>query len=845
MRILRSAILLILLYALPAFCDIDPGEISNLNVSVTPTTATITWTSKHPGSSWVYWGFHSDGIAVKTGQNDSVTSHSVTLTGLVPYNSLSSMGNIGSYDYYVATERTSDGKWSSSGGPTTNAYYSLNNFHTTALDTTAALRVSMVPIGQKHVYPGHDLYMIPSIRLLAGGGGAQAGNTLTLVSYKVTKGDVSTDWKVRMLARKLAPSFNPGAGWDGTFLTVANGTNAGKDYALAPAAYNHLATPMSMNSEDGMIRVRVPSDAAPGTDYNLLLVLRMYNGWDGTTKQVGSDIVVDWPFTVYPPAAFSAKPPASFPEIPKLGMWQKTMTSDDHGGEYWCMQSVSRTPLPSLEYGPLLGPNYSLVGNFNSAGQFDTQKPYNYDGGRVYMQIADYQFNTPGMPGYHDEARKEHWQHCAQMVLYPYDNWLARSLGTQLNEPNQHLFGTGMYYARTHDPTAAAALAHTTDAWGTFKGHYATLNPAGMRWFSYTWDSQIANEASGAHGPWQLSGKATDVGLALLDMFMQYDGASSPPTWNYHPYVLGALMEALIGQYELDAEMGRTPDARIPLEIGKTLYFLFEGNNQNWWNSDIGTLRYSPVDVPMSHKWNDPNSTDVWSDLNNLLAPACAWYWSKTGDDKIREWGDALFAATWKDNGDLEWSAKPFNQAYKWSFDFVRYRSGPNPKATFLPSQNPYEGAWKDTVPPLIFREYNCGLTAQNAAALCQDTKLLAPIMNGNQVTLTWDTIKPATTEVYYQTGKQPECSLKDSYKSTVTSCVSRYKEHYAAGPDDVRHHVATLKEVPAGATVHYVLYAQDAAGNVVMTPDLSFTTAGEAAGAKAQDVKQSGGNQH
>ena len=84
MRVLLKLVLTILLCAPPALADINPGEISNLNVSVTPTTATITWTSAHAGSSWVYWGFRGSGVAVKTGQNDDVTAHSVTLTGLVP-----------------------------------------------------------------------------------------------------------------------------------------------------------------------------------------------------------------------------------------------------------------------------------------------------------------------------------------------------------------------------------------------------------------------------------------------------------------------------------------------------------------------------------------------------------------------------------------------------------------------------------------------------------------------------------------------------------------------------------------------------------------------------------------
>ena len=837
-RCLWLLLLVVLLYTLPALSDINPGEISDVAVSVTPTTATITWKSSHAGSSWVYWGFHGTGVAVKSGQNDSFTTHRVTLTGLVPYNAKAGMGDVGSYDYYVATQKTSDGKWSSSGGPSTNDYSSLNNFHTTALDTSAALRVSAVPIGQKHVYPGHHLYVLPVISLLAGGAGAQTGAVAVLTSATVKNSEnTDVEWQVdaRDSLRSYPGGFNPGKSWNRGINTVTGGPNRGKDFVTGIAQANFVATAMQMNGNQGALSVRIPSDAPAGS-YTLNATLQPYSDW-GATVAVGSPIEITWSFTVYAPAAFTAKPPTAYPAIPTLDTWQSTMTSSNHGGEYWCTASGSITPIASLEFGSLLGPGYSLVGNFNAANQPDAQKSYNYDGGRVYIQIADYQFNTPGMSGYHDANQKAHWQHCAQMVLYPYDNWLARSLGAQLNEPNQHLFGTGMYYARTHDATAAAALTHTTDRWGAYSGFYGTLDPRGMRWFAYTWDSQIANEASGARGPWQLSGDATDVAMALLDMFMQYDGTSSVPTWNYHPFVLGALMESLIGQYELDAEMSRTPDPRIPLEVGKALYFLFQRNNQNWWQPDIGTLRYNPVDVPMSHKWNDGNSTDVWASLNNLVAPACAWYWSKTGDDTIRGWGDALFAATWKDNGDLAFAAKPFNQVYKWSFDFVRYRSGANAKATFLPSQNTYEGEWKDTVPPLIFREFNCGFGPPIAAALCQDAKLTAPAVNGNQVTLTWDTIKPATTEVYYQKDR-PGCSLKDSYRASVAACISRYAGHYSADPEGVRHHVATLSGLPPSTTEHYVLYSQDAAGNGALAPDATFTTGAEVPGTKPPGTK-------
>ena len=55
-----------------------------------------------------------------------------------------------------------------------------------------------------------------------------------------------------------------------------------------------------------------------------------------------------------------------------------------------------------------------------------------------------------------------------------------------------------------------------------------------------------------------------------------------------------------------------------------------------------------------------------------LIAPAFAWVYKQTGEDKYAEQGDAIFAGgvarAWLGG------AKQFNQNYMWSPDYIRWR---------------------------------------------------------------------------------------------------------------------------------------------------------------------------
>ena len=79
------------------------------------------------------------------------------------------------------------------------------------------------------------------------------------------------------------------------------------------------------------------------------------------------------------------------------------------------------------------------------------------------------------------------------------------------------------------------------------------------------------------------------------------------------------------------------------------------------------------------------------SNLNQLVAPAFAWYWKFSQDNTYLTRGDAMFSAGVLGAGtnskasitdqDYSWSGKEFSLNYKWSFDYVRWRSGDNGSA--------------------------------------------------------------------------------------------------------------------------------------------------------------------
>ena len=116
--------------------------------------------------------------------------------------------------------------------------------------------------------------------------------------------------------------------------------------------------------------------------------------------------------------------------------------------------------------------------------------------------------------------------------------------------------------------------------------------------------------------------------------------------------MVGLTLEALINYYE------KTGDVRIPTRIRLAADEL--------WNS-------AWVPISSSFYYDSSDKSVAAPDLSLLIAPAYAWLWQKTGVGDYLQHGDQVFAG-----GVLYanfWSGKQFSQNYRWSFDYVKWRS--------------------------------------------------------------------------------------------------------------------------------------------------------------------------
>ena len=261
-----------------------------------------------------------------------------------------------------------------------------------------------------------------------------------------------------------------------------------------------------------------------------------------------------------------------------------------------------------------------------------------YDGGRTYFQIGDY----TGQPA--------NWEPCALNIVNQYRDYVLQG-GT----PGWRVFphGLAMNYWRTGDTKsrdAVIALANSS----AYANQEGGVSPTMIRETAYLIETWTITEQLGLpHDP-RLD-RAVDFGLGIVNQIVNSDGSVF-----HQPFMDGLMAEALIDYY------GLTQDPRVPPVIKGLLDYVFV----NGWNDSTQQMAYNTLEVP----------ADYVTGLNNLLAPAFAWYWALTGDPVYQQRGDELFSVGV--NQDMSYSGKIYNQNYRWSFDYVRWRQ----QGTAVPS---------------------------------------------------------------------------------------------------------------------------------------------------------------
>ncbi len=313
----------------------------------------------------------------------------------------------------------------------------------------------------------------------------------------------------------------------------------------------------------------------------------------------------------------SPSPSPSLVPIPELAQWEAQMTSY---GSLHC-QNLNN---PNINFDTHLAATY-------------------YDAEWVFYQIGDYTGDNT-------------WYNCAQAAESVYrDNYVAPNNGTV---PGYWGFSHGVTkdYLTTQDTEShdTVVLLSQNQAYAPDWTPLSWTQNANMsREVAYAIMSYLNAEKVGeAHRP--RCEQLVDQSLNHLDQWFVSQTADY-----VRPFMFALTAQALISY---DAQIGGNAQILPALE-----------NGANWiwdhtWQPASQAFMYTDHNVPSG-------DTSPAPDLNLLIAPVYAWLWHQTGNPIYRDRADQIFAGgivgAWLVNG------KQFNQNYRWSFDYIKWRSLP------------------------------------------------------------------------------------------------------------------------------------------------------------------------
>jgi len=354
---------------------------------------------------------------------------------------------------------------------------------------------------------------------------------------------------------------------------------------------------------------------------------------------------VTFPMTVTaPPTPLSRQVYATPTTAPQLDAWKANMTQI---GQSMCAQFANQTLT--------MDQKLNLVF---------------YDAQRVFYNIRDY-------------TGAGSWDSCALSAQAVYrDSYVVPNGG---KVPGYFDFPHGIYqsYLRAGDASSKAALVslsrNAAFGTGSVGGVYAMVSPAVSREVAFNLSAYLLARAVGE--PSSPIGEAyVELALGHIDQWFvaknyRVTGGDVPAAalgqFYTQPFMVGLTAEALIQFYET-----RSQDPRIPAAIKVAMDWLWanawDASTQSFWYE-----LYGPALGPLQ-----PGSPAGSPDLSLLIAPAFAWVYKQTGDPVYRDRADAIFAGGVA-RGCASCDGKHFNQQYRWSFDYLKWR---NPTAVAAPT---------------------------------------------------------------------------------------------------------------------------------------------------------------
>jgi hypothetical protein len=341
-----------------------------------------------------------------------------------------------------------------------------------------------------------------------------------------------------------------------------------------------------------------------------------------------------------------------------------------------------------------------------------------YDGARVYLQLGDALGDSwealAGLEGQPQAVPQHEPSWYGYEILRQYEAYIYSQTGPPTGGigPGYRMFpyGVTMAWWRTGDARWKALLEYmvTYSSYIMTNLRYLRKHPIekGTNWCpwsireaSYVVDILVSWLAVTGETHGLLHDAIYDCVLEDLREYMTprglvYVGTScgrDPAAYTYiNNFMVGLALESLIHYY------GETADEAMPGFIKQVLDFFWEVSVEK---EDPFTLEPSYAQYYNNDPVNGKNKDGVLvpgtltpvcytgSSLNLLVAPAYAWYWSRSGEAEYQDMGDKLFSAGVMGAGkscpasvncqDYTYHGKQYSQQYKWGFDYVAFRRLP------------------------------------------------------------------------------------------------------------------------------------------------------------------------
>lgn len=359
---------------------------------------------------------------------------------------------------------------------------------------------------------------------------------------------------------------------------------------------------------------------------------------------------------------------------PLLDEWESNMTT---WGDHWGIYMQTYTPP-------------------NPVGMIESNNGIYYDAQRIHFQIADY------------TGQAEPWNTHAQEAERIYRIYLDHRFhnnGTPWYVQGWRRFSHGilMDAQRTAAPISVEGVLRMRDN-GSF-ANVLDVPSFRVSWHYENKSREIAYMIS-AHInaekfdlPRQEEALAHYVTMSMKHLDEWITETYVDPTHRLSSFMVGLTAEALIEFYEWEVANGRDPSAlfthpsvaynptrTIPEALTQVAYHMrytatvesgvnagklmwvedMGGSSPNW--DDTGGTGYSAL------RYESINGARPAPALNLLVAPLYAWAFKQTGEMDYINIGDKLWEAGVATTN-IGWNTKTFNQNYRWSFEYIKWRS--------------------------------------------------------------------------------------------------------------------------------------------------------------------------